>query len=97
MQPSQKVNQEEELTHLYINLFIFLFEHTSFQRVVRPIEKALIHLSLEEVAVSAGREVLMVVVLYSLIVGNPQGILDQQLSPHPIQLIIYQIAINYKL
>jgi len=52
--------------------------------MVMPIEKASIHLSLEEVAVSAGYKVLMEVgdnIL--LIVVSPQGILDQNLRPNP--------------
>jgi len=45
----------------------------------------LIHLSLEEVAVHAGHKVLMDVDdIILLIVGIPQGILDQQLRPRPI-------------
>jgi hypothetical protein len=45
-------------------------------------------LSLEEVAVCAGHELLVKVGDHiSLIVGNRQGILDQQLRPRPIQLL----------
>jgi hypothetical protein len=54
--------------------------------MVRPIEKAPICLSLEEVTVRAGHKVLMEVDdNISLIVGNPQGISDQQLRPRPRQ------------
>ncbi len=56
----------------------------------------LTHLSLEEVAVRAGHKVLMDVddkIL--LIVGIPQGNLDQQLMPHPIHFLnIIFITLN---
>jgi hypothetical protein len=43
---------------------------------------------LEEVAVRTGHKVLMKVGNNSLlIVGDPKGILDQQLMPHPIHLL----------
>jgi hypothetical protein len=46
-------------------------------------------MSLEEAAVHAGLEVLMEVDdNSSQIVGDPHGILDQQLRPHPVHLII---------
>jgi hypothetical protein len=53
-------------------------------------------LSLEEVCVHAGQKVLMVVDI-SLIIGDPQVILDQQFRPHPIDLvdIIIIISISY--
>ncbi len=52
------------------------------------IEKAHIHMSLEQVTMRAGRKVLMYVdnnIL--LIVGDPQGILNQKLRPRPIHLL----------
>ncbi len=54
-------------------------------------------LPLEEVAVRAGHKVLMGVDdMISLIVGDPQGILDEQPRPHPIYLIdIVVLSINY--
>ncbi len=56
--------------------------------MVRPIELAPINLPLEDVAVHAGRKVLMEVDKNSVrIVGNPQGILGQQLRPHPVHLL----------
>jgi hypothetical protein len=60
--------------------------------MVMKIEKASIHLSLEEAAVSAGYKVLMEVgdnIL--LIVTNPQGILDQNLRPNPY---FFTISLN---
>jgi hypothetical protein len=56
--------------------------------MVRPIEKASIHLFLKEVLVHIGRKVMMEVddnIL--LIVDDPQGILDEQLRLHPIHLL----------
>jgi hypothetical protein len=55
---------------------------------------------LKEVRVCAGHEVSMDVGdNISLIVGDPQGILDQQFRPHPIDLlniiIIVIVLINY--
>jgi hypothetical protein len=41
---------------------------------------------LEEVAVYAGHKVLMEADLFSLTVSDTQGILDQQLRPHPIHI-----------
>ncbi len=59
-------------------------------------ENSLAHLSLE-VVVHSGHEVLIEIDNYiSLIVGDPLGILDQQLRPHPIHLLnIIIIFINY--
>ncbi len=51
--------------------------------MARPIEYASVHLSFEKYALHAGHEVLTCILL---IVGNPQGILDWQLRPHPIHL-----------
>jgi hypothetical protein len=52
-------------------------------------------MSLEEIAVHAGHEVLMEVDYnISLIVSNQWGILDQQLKPHPITLLRIIIWIN---
>ncbi len=46
-------------------------------------------MSLEEVTVRAGNKVLVKVDNNSvLIVGDPQGILSQQLRPHAIHLLI---------
>jgi hypothetical protein len=42
---------------------------------------------MEEVAVRAGHKVLLFDDNIFLIVGDPQGLLDQQLSPHPIHLL----------
>jgi hypothetical protein len=44
-------------------------------------------LSLEEVIVDASHEVIMEVGYISLIVGDPKGILDQQIRTHPIILL----------
>jgi hypothetical protein len=56
--------------------------------MARPIDYAPILLSSEDVTVCAGREVLMEVDNNSaLIVGNPKGILGQQLRPYPILFI----------
>ncbi len=41
---------------------------------------------MEEVAVHAGHKVLTEVDLFSLIVSDTRGILDQQLRPHPIHI-----------
>ncbi len=60
----------------------------TFFKVHCSIECAPICLSLEEVAMSADYKVLMEVddnIL--LIVGNPQGILGQQVRPYPIHLL----------
>ncbi len=57
--------------------------------MVRPIDKASICLSLEEVAVHAGHKVLMKVDDNSaLSVGDQQGISGQQLRPHPTHFLI---------
>jgi hypothetical protein len=50
--------------------------------MVKPIEKVFICLSLEEVAVHAGHEVLMKVDLYFTDCGDLQEILDQQLRDY---------------
>jgi hypothetical protein len=43
---------------------------------------------LEEVTVRAGHKVLMEATNnISLVVGDPKGILDQQLKPHPMYLL----------
>ncbi len=65
--------------------------------MVRPLEYSPIHLSLEEVTVHAGHKVLMEVDDNTLlIIGNPRGILDQQLRPHGINLLnIIITLINY--
>jgi hypothetical protein len=48
-------------------------------------DKGIIYLSLEEVIMHAGHQVLEEVDFkYVLIVSNLQGILGQQLRPHPI-------------
>jgi hypothetical protein len=63
-----------------------MIEQTSFSRMVRAIDWAPICLSLEEVAVRAGHDVLIKVDDNSIpIVGNMQEILGQQF----ISLIIY--------
>jgi hypothetical protein len=41
---------------------------------------------LDDVAVRAGHKALRKLAFISLIVGNAQGILDQQLRPHPINI-----------
>jgi len=52
-------------------------------------------MSLEEIAVDAGHKVFMELNLYS-IVSHPQGFLDQQWKPQPINLLnITAILINY--
>ncbi len=59
------------------SLVVFLYRQPSFSAKVSPIEYAPMHLSFEEVAVLAGLKVSMEVVNnISLIVGEPQGILD---------------------
>jgi hypothetical protein len=52
---------------------------------------------LVEVTVHAGHKVLIEVDLYFTDVGDPGGILDQQLRPHPIHLqsLINIILISY--
>jgi hypothetical protein len=56
--------------------------------MVGPIQEAPICLSLEEVTVCAGIEVLMEVdTVILMIVGNWWGILDQKLRPCPIHLL----------
>jgi hypothetical protein len=63
---------------------------TGLPRIVKPIEKAPICLFLEEVAMHAGRKVFNEIYYSnSLIVGDPQGILDQHLTPCPILLLNY--------
>ncbi len=54
-------------------------------------------LPLEKVAVRAGHKVLMGVDdMISLTVGDPKGVLDEQLSPHSIYIVnIVIISINY--
>jgi hypothetical protein len=51
-------------------------------------------MSLKEVAMPVGHNVLMVIDLYFLIVGDPQGILDQQLKTHPILSLNIIIMLN---
>ncbi len=76
--------------------FPFLNGQPSFVRMIRPIEKAPICLSLEKVALCAANEVLVEVddnIL--LIVGNSWRILDQQLRPKPIYVLnVISILIN---
>jgi hypothetical protein len=51
---------------------------------------------LEDIAVHAGHEVLMEVDgNITMTVGNPQGILDEQLRPQPIHLLKYQYFYIY--
>jgi hypothetical protein len=51
-------------------------------------EVAPIHLSLDDIIVRAGHKILIEINNYiSQIVGDPQGILDQQLMPYPIHLL----------
>jgi len=62
--------------------------------MVRPMEKAPICLSLEEVTVRASHEVIIKVgdnIL--LIVGVPLGILDQHIRLHPIILLKFNIIV----
>ncbi len=63
----------------------------------RTIEKAPMCVPLEEVAVWAGRKVLMEVDnSIPLIVGDSQGILDQLLRPHPLHFLnIITALINH--
>jgi hypothetical protein len=62
------------------NFFFFIFGQPSSDGMVRPIKWANICQSLEEVTLHAGHEVLMGVDdSISLIVGDPQWILDQLL------------------
>jgi hypothetical protein len=68
--------------------------------MVRPIEKSTFYLSLKEVAVQAGLELLMVVDdKIAPIVSASQGILDQQLRPRPIHLlnIIFNLKYLYNI
>jgi hypothetical protein len=66
----------------------FLIGQLSFPRMVRPIDKDLVHLMLAEVDLLAGHEVLMQVDGNSaLIVGDPPVILGPQLNHHPIHLL----------
>ncbi len=68
-----------------VPLLLLLLNWTAeFPRLVMPIEWAPIHLSMEEVTVSAGHEVLTFI---SLIVGDPQGILDHHIKLNPIILL----------
>jgi hypothetical protein len=55
--------------------------------MVRPIELAPTHVSLEEVALCAGHKVLMLLTYISQIDDDPQWILDQQLRPHLLNII----------
>jgi len=65
--------------------------------MVRPIEYVPIRLSLEEVALHAGHEVLMEVNHnISLIAGDPRWILDQHLWPNLIHLFIICYELNIK-
>ncbi len=68
--------------------------------MVRPINKVSIHLSLEEVLVQAGQEVLMEVEVNSaLIFGDLQGIVGRQLRARSILLlsvIFIGILIRYE-
>ncbi len=58
--------------------FYFLFVQPSFLKKVNPLNEAPFPLFRKEVAVQAGLKVLMEVDdTSSLIVGDPQGILDQ--------------------
>jgi len=58
--------------------------------------KAPVYLSSEEVTVHVCRKVLMEVDIYFAKVVDPQGILDQQLSPHRIHLLNVTVTImNY--
>jgi hypothetical protein len=59
------------------------FGHPSFPEMVRPIEQVPICLSLEEVTVHAGNQGLMKIDKCLL-----KGILDRQLRPNPIPLLI---------
>ena len=73
------------------NMFIILlFGRPRLPRMIcaRPFKKSPICLSLEEATVHVGHEVLMN--FYDkifLIVSDRQGILDQQLRPHPMHLL----------
>ncbi len=61
--------------------FIF-FGQPSFPRLARPVDKAPISMSWEEVTVRAGHKVLMEVDnVNALIVGDLQGVVGRQLSP----------------
>jgi hypothetical protein len=71
--------------------------------MVKPIDLAPLHLPMKDAAVCADHKVLVEVYNNSaLIVGDPQGILGQQLRPHPIYLlnsiitlVLYKIIIYY--
>jgi hypothetical protein len=62
--------------------------------MVWPIELAPICLPSKDVAVHCGHVVLMKVEGNALLIaGDPRGILDQQLRPHPIHLLIMIIML----
>jgi hypothetical protein len=71
--------------------------------MVKPIDLAPLHLPMKDVAVCADHKVLVKVYNNSaLIVGDPHGILGQQLRLHPmyllniiITLVLFKIIINY--
>jgi hypothetical protein len=68
--------------------YFYYLDSRVFPRMVRPLRYSPIHLSLEEVTVHAGHNVLMEVDnKISLIIGDPRGIIDQQVRPHAIHLL----------
>ncbi len=72
------------------------FGQQSFLGMVRQIEQATIHLFLEEVAVCADHKVSGEVGdNFLLIVGDPQGIIDQQLGPDQMNLLNIIINLIY--
>ncbi len=63
--------------------------------MVRPIEYATVQLSSEEVCVCWQQCLKEADNNISLIVGNPQGILEQLLRPRPIQLLNIIVILIY--
>ncbi len=66
-----------------------------FPKAARPLDLASFHVSLEEVTVCAGNEVLQEVNVDSaLIVGGEWEIFGKQLWPNPIQYLNITILVN---
>jgi hypothetical protein len=62
--------------------------------MVKPIDLAPLHLPMKDAAVCADHKVLVKVYNNTaLIVGNPQGILGQQLRLHPMYLLNITITL----
>ncbi len=63
---------------------------SSYPRLLRPMQQAFICLPLTEVTLHAGHKILIKAnsnILVMVIDGSVQGILDEQLRPHPFNLL----------